>query len=118
MLPHRGLRDAYDWHVEELEDRRAVRPGRDLQPENEVDGDLYVSGSGTLRADAAASGLRSVPFTHPLPVGTRASIWDLSKGGGPRISMPPLRSADWRNRLKSTGPEGSVSAVAGSLAPR
>jgi hypothetical protein len=41
-----------------------------------------------------------------------------SNGGGPTTFMPPMRSAASRTRPKSTGPEGSVSAVAGRLAAR
>jgi putative transposase len=41
-----------------------------------------------------------------------------ANGGGPSSCMPPERSAASRTRAKSTGPAGSASAVAGSLAPR
>jgi len=57
----------------------------------------------------------SRPESHRM--GRQTSL-SMSNGGGPRISIPPFRSADARTRAKSTGADVSSSRVAGSLAPR
>jgi dihydrofolate reductase len=62
--------------VEELEDRRAVRPDTIRSLKGEVDGDLYVSGSGTLVRAMLADGL--VDELHLY-------VYPLTRGSGPRL---------------------------------
>ena len=62
--------------MEELEDRRAVRPRRDPGLKEEVAGDLYVSGSGTLVRAMLADGLVDALHLYVYP---------LTRGSGPRL---------------------------------
>ena len=58
------------------------------------------------------------PAPPVMPGASLASPAGATNGGGPTTCMPPERAADSRTRAKSTGPAGSPSAPAGSLAPR
>ncbi len=65
--------------MEELEDRRAVRPRRDPSLKDEVDGDLYVSGSATLVRAMLADGLVD---------GLHLFVFPLTARAGPRLFPP------------------------------
>ena len=72
----RRLRNAHDCDLAELEDRRAYDPDAIRSLKDEVDGDLYVSGSGTLVRAMLADGL--VDELHLF-------VYPLTRGSGPRL---------------------------------